>query len=94
MGGSICASRSFESQLALDQQSARSATRIVDLLALPRAEHVRHEPADFFGREELASALALALGELPEQVFVGAPEEVRLHVLQAEAVAGIGSAFR
>ena len=49
-------------------------------LAGPGAHDVGHQEADLGGREELARALAGALGELAEQVLVGAAQEVRLHV--------------
>ena len=42
------------------------------------------------GGEELAGALAGTFGELVQQVFVGATEEVGLHVGKAEPIARIG----
>ena len=59
-------------------------------LAGPRAQDVRHQEAHFGRREELAGALAGALGELAQQVFVGAPQKVGLHVGQAQPVARVG----
>ena len=47
---------------------------------------MRHEDADLARRVELAGALALAFGELAQQVLVGPAEDVRLHVLQAQPV--------
>ena len=49
-----------------------------------------HQEADLCGGEELARALAGALGKLAQQVLVGAAQEVGLHVGQAEPVSGIG----
>ena len=59
-------------------------------LAGPRAHDVRHQETDFGRREELAGALARSFGELAQQVFVGAAEEIGLHIGKAEAVARIG----
>ena len=77
-------------ELQLDQQPGRAAGVVVAVLARPRAHDVRHEEADLGRREELARALARAFGEFPEQVFVGAAEEVGLHVGEAEPVARVG----
>ena len=38
---------------------------------------MRHQPADFLRRIELSGALTLPLGEFPQQVFIGAAEEIR-----------------
>ena len=38
------------------------------------------------GRVELAGALTAALGELADEILVAAPDDVRLHVVQAEAL--------
>ena len=59
-------------------------------LARPGAQDTGHEEADLGRREELTGALARTLSELPQQVLVGAAEEVRLDVGQAEAVARVG----
>ena len=56
-------------------------------------EDLGHEEADLGGGEKLARALAGALGEFAQEVFVAASEEVGLDVFQAEAVAGIGEDF-
>ena len=77
-------------KLELDEQSRRAAGVVVACLAGPGAHQVRHQEADLCGGEELARALAGALGELAEQVLVGAAQEVGLHVGKAKAVAGIG----
>ena len=52
-----------------------------------RVQQLGHQPADFLGRVELAGALALALGELAQQVLVGPAQDVRLRVVQPQAVA-------
>ena len=77
-------------ELQLDQQPARAAGVVVAGLARLRPQDAGHQEADLGRREELARALARALGELPQQVLVGAPEEVGLHVGQAQAVARVG----
>ena len=48
---------------------------------------MRHQPTDFFWRVELPRALPLPLGELPQEIFVGSAEDVRLRILQSEAMA-------
>ena len=70
----------LQRQLALHQQPARTAARVVDFLALLGLHQIGDEPADFLRREEFAGALALAFGELPQKIFIGPTEEVRLHV--------------
>ena len=42
--------------------------------------------ADLGGRVELAGALAAALGELADEVFVAAPDDVGLDVVEAQAL--------
>jgi hypothetical protein len=51
---------------------------------------VGHQKAGLGRSEELARALARAFGELAQQVFAGATEEVRLHVGEPQAVAQVG----
>ena len=77
----------LEDETRLDEQTRRAAGWIVRLTGGPRVDELGHQPRHFLGRVELARALALALGELPQQVFVGAAEDVRLGVLEPEAVA-------
>ena len=76
-------------ELELDQQPRRPAGEVVTILAGPRPHDMRHQESDLGRREELAGAAARAFGELPEQVFVGAAQEVGLHVGQAEPVARV-----
>ena len=49
----------------------------------------RHEHRHLARRVELAGALPLALGELPQQVLVGPAEDVGLHVVEAETIVGV-----
>ena len=56
----------------------------------PRAQEVGHQEADLGGGKKLAGTLAGAFRKLAQQVFVGAAQEVGLHVGEAEAVAGVG----
>ena len=44
-------------------------------------------------REKFAGALALALGEFAEQIFVGAAEKIRFNIVQAEPITRIGQRF-
>ena len=77
-------------ELKLHEQTRRAAGVVVAFLARPRAHDVRHQETDLGRREEFTGALARAFGKLPQQVFVGAAEEIRLHVGEAEPVARIG----
>ena len=77
-------------QLEFDEQPCRAAGVVVARLAGPWAHDMGHEEADLGGGKELARALAGALGELAEQVFVSAAQEVGLHVGEAQPVSGIG----
>ena len=75
--------------MALDQQSRRTAARVIDGHARLGVEDDRHEDGHLAGSVELARALALVLGELPQQVLVGPADHVGLHVVQAESVIGV-----
>ena len=72
---------------ALDEQPARAAGRVVDGGVRRRVEQLGHQPAHFLRGVELAGALPLALGELAQQVLVGAAQDVGLRVVQPQAVA-------
>ena len=63
------------------------------VLAGPRAHDVRHQKADLGRGEKLSRALARSLGELAQQVFVSAAEEIGLHIGEAEPVARVGEGF-
>ena len=72
--------------LALHEHAAGAAARIVDA-ALVRLDHLDKEPDNGLRRVELATALAFGAGELAEEVFVNAPENVlrtALGVAQAD----------
>lgn len=73
-------------QMALDEQSRRTATGIVDRVARFGIEDAGHDDADLGGREPLPAALPLALGKFPQQVLVSPAQNVRFHVIQAEPV--------
>ena len=61
--------------LALDEHAARAATR-VEHAALVRGEHFDQHADDAAGRVELAALLAFGAGELGEEVFVDAAQDV------------------
>ena len=73
-------------QVALDEQAARAAGGVVDGHARLRVQQVCHQHADLARRVELAGALSLTLGELAQQVLVGPAQDIRLDILQAQAV--------
>ena len=78
---------SVERQLALDEQAGRAAAwdrrrpcpargSMMRAMIMPTSR----------GRVELAGALAAALGELADQVLVAAPDDVRLDVVEPQAL--------
>ena len=75
--------------MALDEQARRTAARVIDGHAGLGVEDDRHEHGHLARRVELARALALAFGKLPQQVLVGPAEDVRLHVVEAETIIGV-----
>jgi hypothetical protein len=77
-------------QLQLDQQTEAAAGIVVGFFAGARTQDLCHQETDFAGSEELTRALTLPFGELAQQVFVAAAEEIRFDVVQAETVARIG----
>jgi hypothetical protein len=73
--------------MALDEQTARSATRIVDLHAWLRVQDMSHEDRHLPQRMTFASALPLAFCKLAEEVLISTTEQVRLHIVQSQPVA-------
>ena len=65
----------FDELLRLHEHAARAAAGIVDA-AFVRREHLDEEPDDALRRVELAAFLAFGAGELAEEVFVDAAENV------------------
>jgi hypothetical protein len=77
--------RLFHGDLALDERAVGPAGWIVDLHAGLRLKYLGHNGADFRWGVELAGALAAALCELADQVFVALADDVGLDVLEPEA---------
>ena len=77
-------------QLALDEQAGGAAGGIVDAHAGLRVHDERHDLAHLAGGVELARALPAALGELADEVFVAAPDDVALDVGQPEPLGADG----
>ena len=70
---------------ALDQHAAGANGRVADAHPLGRRQQLDDEPDHHPRRVELAALLAGVVGELLDQVFVGAPEEIGLgHAVVAE----------
>ena len=65
----------FDELLRLHEHAAGAAAGIVDA-ALVRREHLDQQAHDAARRVELAAVLALGAGELGEEVFVDAAEDV------------------
>src|SRR5213079_1717526 len=83
----------LEREFAFDEQTGRAAGVIVNFFALTRARQISDEPADLLRREKFTSALALALGEFPQEIFVGAAEKIRLNIVKTESITRIGKLF-
>ena len=73
--------------LALHEHAARAAAGVVDA-ALVRGEHLDQHADDAAGRVELAALLALGAGELGEEIFVDAAQDVLGAVLLAAQADG------
>ena len=70
---------------ALDQHAARAGGRVADAHPFGRRQQLDDQLDDHPRRVELPALLARVVGELLDQVFVGAAEEVGLgHVIVAE----------
>ena len=63
---------------------AEAAARVVDGHARLRVENAGHDHADFFRGVELAGAGDAALGELADQILVGAADDIRFDVVKPE----------
>ncbi len=77
---------SIQPQLALDEQTAGAAGGIIAGHARLGVHDQRHDLAYLARRVELASALPAALSELADEIFVTAPDDVRLHVAEPETL--------
>ncbi|OQB02246.1 MAG: hypothetical protein BWY25_00675 [Chloroflexi bacterium ADurb.Bin222] len=75
-----------EAQISLDEQAAGATGRIVDVIAGRGVNQMGHQHRHLARGIELARTLPLALGELAQEVLVCPPKNIRLHILQAEAV--------
>src|SRR5581483_11075886 len=64
-----------DERLALDEHAARSAAWVVDA-PLERLDHLDNQAHDASRGVELAALLAFSAGELAEEVFVDAAEDV------------------
>ena len=58
-----------------------------------RARQISDEPADLLRREKFTGALALALGEFPQEIFVGAAEKIGFNIVKTEPIPRIGELF-
>ena len=67
-----------------------AAGGIVDFHARTGGKYAGHDLADFARGVELAGALAAALGELADEVFVALADDVGLDVLKPEALGADG----
>ncbi len=76
--------------LAFHEEAAGAATGVVDFHAGPGLDDPGHDAADRGRGVELAGALAAALGELTDEVFVAFADDVGLDVGQPEAFGADG----
>ena len=74
----------LQDQLALDEQSGRAAAGIVDIHPRLGVHDPRDDETNLCRCVKLSRALAAALSEFPNQILVAAPDDVRLHVGEAE----------
>ncbi len=74
----------------LIEQTAGAAAGVVDFHARLGCEHAGHDGADLGRGVELAGALAAALGELADEVFVALADDVGLDVVEPEALGADG----
>lgn len=80
----------FHGDLAFDEEAAGAAGGVVDVHAGRGLEDARHDGADLGRGVELAGALAAALGELADEVFVALADDVGLNVFEPEALGADG----
>jgi len=83
-----CPNRRKGAMPGVDEQPAGAAGQVIDGHARLWIEQVRHQDGDLARGVEFPGALPLPLSELPQQVLIGAPQDVRLNILQAQAVPG------
>lgn len=76
----------FQHELALDEQTGRAAAGVVDFHTRLRVNNARHEQAHILGRVELAGAGDAARDELTDEVFITAADDIRLDVVEIEAL--------
>ena len=79
-----------QDEVELDEETGGAAGGIVGVHARLRLHDARDDEADLGGRVLLATAAASAFGELADEVFVAAADDVRLDVAQAEALGADG----
>ena len=89
-GGLFCPSFLLHGDLEFDEQAAGTAGGIIDRHAGLGSEHARHDGADLGWGVELPGALAAALGELADEVFVALADDVGLDVFKPEALGADG----
>ncbi len=77
-------------EFAFHENAAGTADGVVDFHAGLGLEHLRHDGADFGRSVELAGALAAALGELADEVFVALANDVGFNVVEPEALSADG----
>ena len=82
--------RIFHGDFELYEEAPGAAAGIVDGHAGLGLEHAGHDGADLGRGVELAGALASALGEFADEVFVALADDVGLDVLQAQSLGADG----
>ncbi len=83
--GVFCPHLFFQRQFALDEQAGGAARGVVAGHARFGVHDACHDFAHLAWRIELTRALAAALGKLADEIFVAAPDDIRLHITEAEA---------
>ena len=77
-------------EFALDEKATGATGGVVDFHARVWGKDAGYDLADFAGSVEFAGALAAALGELADKVFVALADDVGLDVLKPEALGADG----
>ena len=76
----------IQHEIALNEQTGGATAGVVDVHARLRVHDAGDDEADLSRRVEFAGALSAAFGELADQVFVAAADDVGLDVVETETL--------
>jgi len=78
-----------QTEMVFDLQAAGTTARMVNCLSRLGIEQAGFDDGDLAGNAEFPGALPLTFRKSSQQVRVGPPEDVRLHIIQTKPVVGI-----